>query len=85
MQTQANATDGRTGGGSVDAREQSLLVNVLDVAAMMQCSPRHVYRLCDAQRMPRPYKIGALCRWDRAAIQLWVGNGCPNCRTGGAK
>ena len=83
MMTLKNATAGaNTGGGSVDTREQSLLVNVLDVAAMLQCSPRHVYRLCDAAKMPRPYKIGALCRWDRAAIESWISDGCPPCGGG---
>ena len=81
MTTLHNATAGaNTGGGDRTAREPSLLVDVQEVAAMLQCSPRHVYRLTDGGRMPRPYKIGALCRWDRAAVLRWVSDGCPNCR-----
>ena len=62
------------------ASQPSLLVNVHDVAALLKCSPRHVWRLVEAGKIPRPYKVGALCRWDRAAIQQWVRDGCPSCR-----
>ena len=86
MDSSKNATAGaNTGGGTQTTREPSLLVDVQDVSAMLQCSVRHVYRLCDSGRMPRPFKIGALCRWDRAAIQQWVNDGCPSNRTGGAR
>jgi predicted DNA-binding transcriptional regulator AlpA len=85
-QETANATAGaNTGGGNQTTREPSLLIDVLDFAAIVKCSPRHIYRLCDAGRAPKPFKIGALCRWDRAAIQRWVSDGCPSCRTGGVK
>jgi predicted DNA-binding transcriptional regulator AlpA len=87
MTTQAeDATAGaNSGGGDKTTREPSLLVDVLDVAAMLQCSPRHVYRLADAGRMPRPFKIGALSRWDRALIRQWIIDGCPSSRNGGAR
>jgi len=83
MTTSQNAAGVRNVGGDRTPREPSLLINVLDVAAMLQCSARHIYRLADAGRMPRPYKIGALCRWDRAAIEKWIEAGCPSCRAGG--
>ena len=70
----------KTGDVERTPRASSLLVGVNDVAAMLQCSPRHVWRLADSGRMPRPYKIGALCRWDRAVIERWVSDGCPSCR-----
>ena len=85
MQNHANATVGATGGGSQMARESSLLVNVLDVAVMLQCSPRHVCRLVTCGLMPKPYKIGNLTRWDRAAVQTWIQRGCQSCVNGGAK
>ena len=85
MQKQENATAGvNTGGGNQTTREPSLLVDVQDVAAMLQCSARHVYRLADGGQMPRPFKIGALCRWDRDAIQKWIVDGCKPVRKGGA-
>lgn len=85
MQTGSATAGATTGDGDRTPREPSLLVSVEDVAAMCQCSARHIYRLCDGGRMPRPHKIGALCRWDRAAVQQWVRDGCPSCRTGGAR
>lgn len=82
MSISNDATDARNVGGERMTREPSLLIDVNDLAAMLQCSPRHVWRMADAGKMPRPYKIGALCRWDRAAIESWIADGCPNCRTG---
>lgn len=74
------AVGAKAGGGDETPRESSLLVDVQDVAAMLKCSARHVWRLADADRMPRPLKIGALCRWDREVIERWVSEGCPSCR-----
>jgi excisionase family DNA binding protein len=74
-----------TGGGERKPRESSessLLITVHDVAALLTCSARHVWRLADAGKMPRPYKIGALCRWDRTTVERWVAEGCPSCRKG---
>ncbi len=69
-----------TGGRERTPCESSLLIDVNDVAALLKCSARHIWRLADAGKMPRPYKIGALCRWDRSSIEQWVADGCPNCR-----
>jgi predicted DNA-binding transcriptional regulator AlpA len=86
MATSQNASAGEGVAGPERAQaEPSLLIDVLDVAAMLQCSSRHVWRLADAGRMPRPFKLGALSRWDRAAILRWVEQGCPTCRTGGGR
>ena len=56
------------------------LLTVADVAKLIQCSERNVYRLCDGGRMPRPLKIGALIRWSRAVIDQWIADGCPPAR-----
>ncbi len=87
MQHQTHtATAGvNAGGGAGTPREPSLMLNVNDVATMLRCSARHVWRMADAGKMPRPHKIGALCRWERAAIQQWVAAGCPNCRSTGSR
>jgi excisionase family DNA binding protein len=62
------------------------LFDVESVAAMLNCSPRHVYRLSDAGRMPAPVKLGSLVRWSAAAIREWIEGGCKPVRTvkGGA-
>ena len=61
------------------------MYDVTALAKLLRCSPRTIYRLADAGRMPRPVKIGSLCRWPRAAIVEWIGAGCPSCRDVPAK
>jgi excisionase family DNA binding protein len=53
------------------------LLDVNEVAKQLGCSARHVYRLCDGGKMPRPVRLGALVRWNRAAIEAWITQGCP--------
>jgi excisionase family DNA binding protein len=54
----------------------SALLNVRAVAALLDCSPRHVYRLADAGKLPMPVRVGALVRWRRGDIQSWIDAGC---------
>ena len=62
------------------------LIDVSAVAVMCGgCSPRHIYRLADAGKMPRPVKLGALVRWNRVTIQEWIDAGCPAVRHVAAK
>jgi excisionase family DNA binding protein len=56
------------------------LLNIGAVATMLACSERHVYRLSDSGRMPRPRKLGALVRWHRKSIMDWIEAGCPAVR-----
>lgn len=57
------------------------LLSVRDVAALLGgCSTRHVYRMADAGRMPRPIKLGGLVRWRRAELMDWLAAGCPPVR-----
>lgn len=63
------------------------LLDVGGVAETLKVSERHVYRLADAGKMPRPIKLGGANRWDRLALEQWVSDGCPAIatrRTGGA-
>jgi excisionase family DNA binding protein len=53
------------------------MLTVHDVAGMLNCSTRTVYRLIDSGRMPRPVRLGALVRWPRADIESWIALGCP--------
>jgi len=71
--------------GREPATRESALLDVRQVAAMLGCSARHVYRLADRGAMPRPVKLGGLVRWCRAALEIWVADGCPSCRNGGAR
>jgi excisionase family DNA binding protein len=54
------------------------LLDVRAVAALLDCSPRHVYRLADAGRMPPPVRVGALVRWRRTDLDDWLAAGCPS-------
>ena len=81
LHDQANAIAGvNTGGGERTPCESSILIDVNDVAALLKCSARHVWRLADAGKMPPPVKLGALVRWSRVLIGQWIAEGCPNCR-----
>ena len=66
-------------GAITDGRLRALM-SVDDVAAELCCSTRHVRRLSDSGRMPRPIKLGSLVRWPRSVIEAWIQDGCPNCR-----
>lgn len=59
-----------------DAVRASAMLDVQAVAAMLDCSPRHVYRLSDGGLMPPPVRLGALVRWNRAVIEVWIQGGC---------
>ena len=69
----------RTQPDAVPASGQAKLLHVGAVAELLACSTRHVNRLADAGRMPAPIRLGALVRWQRAAIDEWIAAGCPTC------
>jgi len=60
-----------------DLAGASILIDVRAVAAILGCSPRHVYRLSDSGRMPRPLRLGGLVRWNLLDIEKWIDSGCP--------
>ena len=74
--TPAYSTGGRTtkAHGQIVhlAPSNGMLLNVTAVSEMLGCSPRHVYRLSDAGRMPAPVKLGSLVRWSASAIRDWM-------------
>jgi len=60
--------------------ESARLLTVEAVAAMLAVSSRHIYRLADSGKMPRPVKLGGSNRWDREVIENWIRDGCPPVR-----
>lgn len=69
---------------SVVVSEPAALLTVRQVAAMLGCSSRHVYRLADRAAMPRPTKLGdVLVRWNRSDIEQWIADGCKPIRVVG--
>ncbi len=59
------------------------MLDVQDVAALLKCSRRHIYRMADSGRMPPPVKLGALVRFDRDVLTRWITDGCPPVRRAG--
>ena len=59
------------------------LLDVQAVAALLDCSVRHVYRLSDAGKMPAPVRLGSLVRWSSASIREWIDQGCRSVRRAG--
>lgn len=57
--------------------EPKRLLDAEALAAMLGVSTRHIYRLSDGGRMPKPLKLGGARRWDRTAIESWIADGCP--------
>lgn len=60
--------------------EAPALLDVEALAALCGCSTRHIYRLADAGQMPRPVRLGALVRWPRQTVEVWIAQGCPSTR-----
>ena len=61
--------------------ETPTLLDVRAVAVMLGCSPRHIYRMSDAGKMPAPVHIGTLVRWSKKSILEWCDSGCPAVRS----
>ena len=56
------------------------VLNVKQVAALLNVSPRHVYRMVDGGLMPRPLKLGGLNRWPQSTLEQWLADGAPAVR-----
>lgn len=56
------------------------MLSIADLAKRWDCSERHVRRMADAGRCPRPIKLGTLLKWPTAVIEEWESNGCPHIR-----
>ncbi len=68
---------------SLDFATLPPMLDVGTVAKLLDCSGRHVYRLSDSDRMPRPLKLGSLVRWRKDDIKAWIDAGCTSNRKGG--
>lgn len=77
MSDSPSATVERIDGPEAGTGQAPAMLTVHQVAQLLNCSVRHVYRLADAGRMPRPVRLGALVRWNRTVIESWIAAGCP--------
>lgn len=80
MALEHDAAVERIDGPGAGTGEAPAMLTVHDVARMLNCSVRTVYRLTDSGRMPRPVKLGALVRWRRGTIEDWIKQGCPRAK-----
>lgn len=51
-----------------------------EVAELLRCSVRNVWRLRDVGDLPAAVRIGRLVRWPRKLIDSWIADGCPKRR-----
>jgi excisionase family DNA binding protein len=63
--------------GSVAVDAASHVLDVHELAKLLKCSERHIYRQVNAGVIPAPAKIGTLNRWSRVIIEKWISDGCP--------
>lgn len=59
-----------------DAASHALLLSVDKVAALLDCSTRHVYRLEERGQIPSAVRLGPSVRWPRKTIEEWIDAGC---------
>ena len=64
--------------GTPQGREQTALLTIQQLAEMLNCSTRHLYRLVDRSAAPRPVRLGNLLRFRRDDIETWIRDGCPS-------
>ncbi len=73
-------TDGRPRNAGSGVLPAMLIID--QVARLLNCSMRTLYRLNDAGKMPRPVRLGSLVRWNRSEIEQWIADGCPAAKGG---
>lgn len=76
MKTSANESTGHSTSTETQPNPTAELLDVIAIAILLSCSKRHVIRLADSGRMPRPVKLGSLVRWRRAELMAWLQGGC---------
>jgi excisionase family DNA binding protein len=52
------------------------LIDARQVARLLGCSWRTVYRHADSGRIPSGLKLGALRRWDATEMEAFISDGC---------
>ncbi len=65
---------------SAVSTSEHALSDITEVSALLLCSKRHVIRMAERGLMPPPIRLGSLVRWQRGAIEEWIGKGCPAMR-----
>lgn len=67
-------------GGHQPPEDQGLLIDAKQAAKLLKISERHLWRMADSGKMPRPVRIGNAVRWSLEGLTKWVKAGCPASR-----
>jgi len=59
------------------AQLETSTYTVPQIARLLQCSERHVWRLADRGAIPGQLRIGRLVRYARSVVDRWIADGCP--------
>jgi hypothetical protein len=54
-----------------------MMIGSKGLAALLDCSLRHVEQLDVTHRLPKPVRLGRLKKWRLPEIERWVAAGCP--------
>ena len=63
--------------GTRRAPAPTVMLTAADVADMLACSTKTIYRLVDRGAIPRPVRLGGMLRWHRPRLEQWIADGCP--------
>lgn len=63
---------------SVSTKQTTLLVTAKELSEMLSVSPRHIWRMKAAGKLPRAFEIGHCVRWKLVDISDWLTMGCPS-------
>ena len=56
----------------------AVMLTADDVADMLACSTKTIYRLVDRGAIPCPIRLGGMLRWHRPRLEKWIADGCPS-------
>lgn len=54
-----------------------LLISASELAAILKCSTRTIWRMDSAGRLPPPIRFGGQVRWRYQDIVHWIDQNCP--------
>jgi predicted DNA-binding transcriptional regulator AlpA len=60
---------------------EPLLLTATQVARTLQISPRTLWRLLSAEKLPEPLRLGGSTRWRADDVITWIDAGCPETTT----
>jgi predicted DNA-binding transcriptional regulator AlpA len=55
---------------------QPLLITARKLAQLLEISPRTLWRLKSAGRLPAPVRLGGAVRWRLDEVRAWIAGGC---------